>query len=383
MKTVGIICEYNPFHLGHARQFRLIRDLFGEDTQIVCVMSGNYVQRGMPAMWDKSTRAITALYSGADLILELPITGVLQSAEGFAHTGAEILSRLGCVDILCFGAECGNADILMHMAKQMDAPEFLQTLKEKLNEGLPYAAARQIALQDKENLLHSPNNILGLEYCRAILQLQSNLMPIAVTRNGDYHASSADHNEPSATAVRNLFPNGSWERYVPECVAPVVNSAPWYDISFGERALLARLRGLADSEWETCAHSSEGLWSKAMQAARSETTYSSILDTVKSKRYPRTRIQRLLLCAYLGISSQDLLQKIPYVRVLAAGDRGRELLRSAKKQGDLPLVNAGQTPLDQNYYRMECRASDLYTLFACTDALSLCKTEQNRRIILR
>ena len=383
MKTVGVICEYNPFHLGHARQFHLIRQLLGNDTRIVCVMSGNYVQRGMPAMWDKSVRAAAALHCGADLVLELPITGVLQSAEGFARAGVDILSRMGCVDILCFGAKCGSAEMLMEMAKRMDDPAVIAELKEKMEQGLPYAAARQAAIGDDHDLLRGPNNILGLEYCRAIVHLNSNLIPMAVTRNGDYHAFDADQNEPSATAVRNLYPGGNWKDFVPEEAARLFDQAPWYHISFGERALLARLRGLSDEEWMSCAHGTEGLWSKAMHAARSASSYEAMIDQVKSKRYPRTRIQRLLLCAYLGLSAQNLKLPIPYVRILAANEFGRDLLRIARKQENLLLINAGQTPPVTDYYRLECRTSDLYTLFSSPSTPPLCQTEQKARIVLR
>ena len=382
MKTAGIICEYNPFHLGHARQFRLIRERLGADTKIVCVMSGNYVQRGMPAKWDKFIRAEAALRCGADLVLELPITGVLQSAEGFARTGVEILSRLGCVDYLCFGAECGNEASLMEMASYMDSPSFQQELKDGMATGLPYAAARQTALRDKDQLLSKPNNILGLEYCRAILQLSASLQPMAVLRNGDYHDQNADQAEPSATSVRSLYPNGNWQHFVPDAVSALLDQMPWYDIAYGERAFLARLRGLSDKEWQNCAHGSEGLWSKAMKAARTKSDYLSVAEAIKSKRYPMTRIHRLLLCAYLGISDAALKQPIPYVRILASNTAGRELLRDAKNRDDLVLINAGQTPKDNAYYRMECRCADLYTLFAAPGFQTACQLEQNNRIFL-
>ena len=382
MKTIGIICEYNPFHLGHARQIRLVREHFEEPTAIICVMSGNYVQRGMPAMWDKTTRAAAALACSADLVLELPITGVLQSAEGFAGTGVEILNKLGCVDYISFGAECGSAESLMAFAQKMDSPAFSEKLRSALDQGLPYAAARQQALDDDKGLLHSPNNILGLEYCRAILKSGSHLQPLVISRNGDYHAVTADTQEPSATAVRSLFPHGNWQQFVPSEVVSILTTAAHYDFSFGERAVLARLRALSDEEWEQCAHGSEGLWSKAMGAARTETMVEDILTAVKSKRYPRTRLQRLLLCAYLGISDAELKQPIPYVRVLGATATGRELLRQAKKTDQIPLINSGETPADKAYYRLECRASDLYTLFCKSDQAPVCNIEQNARILL-
>ncbi len=383
MKSIGIICEYNPFHLGHARQIRMIRQIFEEPVCIVCVMSGNYVQRGMPAMWDKTTRAAAALECGADLVLELPITGVLQSAEGFAGTGVEILNKLGCVDYISFGAECGSAETLMNFAKKMDTPAFSEKLRSGLDQGLPYAAARQQALEDSENHLHSPNNILGLEYCRALLRTKSQIQPLVIHRNGDYHAEFPDSQEPSATAIRSLFPSGSWQKYVPAEALAVLEEAHRYELRFGERAVLARLRSLKDEQWENCAHGSEGLWSKAMRASRRESSIEDILTVTKSKRYPRTRLQRLLLCAYLGITDADLKQPVPYVRVLGASATGRELLRRAKQNGQLSLVNPGETPTDKAYYRLECRASDLYTLFCEQEQLPLCGIEQMGKIILK
>lgn len=379
MKTAGIICEYNPFHLGHARQLRLIRESLGADAAIVCVMSGNYVQRGLPAMWDKYTRAKAAAACGADLVLELPLTCVLQSAEGFARGGVEVLTRFGGVDVLSFGAECGDGDRLMEAARQLRTEEYQKKLKEYLDQGLSYAAARQAALGDREGLFTRPNNILGLEYCRAILDLQSPLQPLAVTREGDYHDPTPDRNVPSATSIRLLYPDGPWRDYVPAAEAEILADAPWYDLQYGERAVLARLRGLGDGEWAAAAHGSEGLWSKAKRAARTEPDLEAIVQAVKSKRYPRTRIQRLLLCAYLGLTAEDLRRPTPYVRVLAASETGRTLLRQARDRGTLPLLNPGQPPEDRGYYALETRAADLYTLFAAPGFPTSCRTEQNAR----
>ena len=379
MKTVGIICEYNPFHLGHRRQLELVRQTLGEDTAIVCVMSGNYVQRGEPARWDKFTRARAALACGADVVLELPVTCALRSAEGFARGGVEILTRFGA-EVLSFGAECGDGELLMELARRTESAEFAEKLRMGLDTGLSYAAARQTALGQGSEVLSQPNNILGLEYCRAILTLGSGLEPLAIRRTGEYHAAEADARAPSATAVRALHPEGSWRQYVPREAAEILDGASWYDLAFGERAVLARLRALSDGEWERCAHGSEGLWSKAMKAVRSQPDLESILQTIKSKRYPRTRLQRLLLCAYLGILQTDLEQPVPYVRILAVTRRGRPLLRRARDLGALPLVNPGQTPPDRDYYAVERRASDLYTLFAAPGCPTPAAQEQSARL---
>lgn len=382
MNTVGIICEYNPFHLGHQRQIRILRDNLEDDCAVVCVMSGNYVQRGMPAMWDKFTRARVAMNCGADLVLEMPVTGVLQSAEGFASTGVEILSKLGCVDYLSFGIEKGDGHTFLSMAKQLDTEEFQEKLRAGLDEGLSYAAARQQALDDHDGLLSTPNNILAFEYCRAILQQESKLKTLSVIRNSNYHDTQPQENEPSATAVRSLYPDGNWQDYVPKN-ALLLKDAPWYDVKFGERAVLSRLRALTDEEWETCAHGSEGLWRKAMAAARSESNLEAIINATKSKRYPRTRIQRLLLCAYLGITNEQLKQPFPYVRILAATEVGRTLLRQAKNNDAITLINPGQTPPNKEYYMLECQASRLYSLFAAPGHKADAQMEENGRLLLK
>ena len=381
MQTVGVICEYNPFHLGHARQLAAIRQQLGQDAAIVCLMSGNYVQRGEPAVFDKLTRARAAVDAGADLVQELPVTCALQSAEGFAAGGVRILSQLGC-GYLGFGCESGSADALLRAAKASRAPGFEAALHEAMQEGLSYAAARQRALGalDADGaLLERPNDILAFEYCRAILAQKSAMQPLAVLRPGDYHAETPDEENPSATAVRKLIlTGGDWRRYVPaECLYE--GAAP-HALLWGERAMLARLRGMEKADWECAAHGSEGLWSKVWKAVLSQPDYESILAASRSRRYPRTRLQRLLLCAYLGINEQALRQAPPYVRVLAFDERGQAALRQAKKQGTVCLVNAGQTPPDAAYDALERRAADLYTLFSHPDALCAAGTEQNARI---
>ena len=381
MQTVGVICEYNPFHLGHARQLAAIRQQLGQDAVIVCLMSGNYVQRGEPAVFDKLTRARAAMDAGADLVLELPVTCALQSAEGFAAGGVRILSQLGC-GYLSFGCESGSAEALLRAARASRAPEFEAALHEAMREGMSYAAARQRALGAlgaDGSLLERPNDILAFEYCRAILAQKSAMQPLAVLRPGDYHAKTPDEENPSATAVRKLIlTGGDWRRYVPaEC--RYEGAAP-HALIWGERAMLARLRGMEKADWARAAHGSEGLWSKVWKAVLSQPDYESILAASKSRRYPRTRLQRLLLCAYLGIDEQMLRRTPPYVRVLAFDERGQAVLRQAKKQGTLCLVNAGQTPPDAAYAALERRAADLYTLFSHPDAPCSAGTERNARI---
>ena len=381
MQTVGVICEYNPFHLGHARQLELLRQKLGPETAIVCLMSGNYVQRGEPAIFDKCVRARAAVEAGADLVLELPVTAVLRSAEGFAAEGVRILSALGC-GFLGFGCESGDGDASLRAAEASCMPEFEQALHTNMQTGLSYAAARQRALEalgQDGQLLMKPNDILAFEYCRALLTQNSPMRPLAVLRPGDYHAYTPDAENPSATAVRRLIlSGGDWRRYVPaECLYE--EAAP-HALIWGERAMLARLRGLEKQDWARAAHGSEGLWSKVWRAVQTQPDYESILAAAKSRRYPRTRLQRLLLCAYLGIDAGQLAEVPPYVRTLAFDERGQTLLRQAKKRGEICLVNAGQRPPDLPYYAMECRAADLYTLFGAPGTCCCAGMEQKYRI---
>ena len=381
MQTVGVICEYNPFHLGHARQLELLRQKLGPETAIVCLMSGNYVQRGEPAIFDKCVRARAAVEAGASLVLELPVTYALRSAEGFAAGGVRILSGLGC-GFLGFGCESGDGDASLRAAEASCMPEFEQALHTNMQTGLSYAAARQRALEalgQDGQLLMKPNDILAFEYCRALLTQNSPMRPLAVLRPGDYHAYTPDAENPSATAVRRLIlSGGDWRRYVPaECLYE--EAAP-HALIWGERAMLARLRGLEKQDWARAAHGSEGLWSKVWRAVQTQPDYESILAAAKSRRYPRTRLQRLLLCAYLGIDAGQLAEVPPYVRALAFDERGQTLLRQAKKRGEICLVNAGQRPPDLPYYAMECRAADLYTLFGAPGTCCCAGMEQKYRI---
>ena len=205
MRICGVICEYNPFHRGHEKQLRQIRAALGEDTAVVCLMSGNFVQRGEPAVFDKRVRAQAAVLAGANLVLELPITKALSSAEGFARGGVEVFSKLGCADTLAFGCESGSGDALLAAAMVMCEPEYDAALREILNTGVSYPAARQralVMLGFDGGVLERPNDILGLEYCKAILQTGSCLQPLTLLREGDYHAQEAELENPSATSLR-------------------------------------------------------------------------------------------------------------------------------------------------------------------------------------
>ena len=365
MNTVGIICEYNPLHLGHRKQMRLVRTLRGPETAIVCLMSGSFVQRGAPAIFDKTLRAKAAIAAGADLVLELPVEYALSSAEGFADRGVAILGDF--CDELCFGAEDADGEALMATARALLSEEFPPILREELEKGLSFPAARQAALTriglDGE-LVASPNNILAVEYCKAMAARNTHMKPMPITREGSYHDKLPDNENPSATALRRLLTEGGdWKRYVPEEVAPIFEGAEIHTLAAGERAILAKLRTMTDAEFEALPYGSEGLWRKFMHACRSKATLEEIIAATKSKRYTRTRLDRMMMCAFLGLTEADMKAPAPYSRVLAFNDRGRAVLKEAKKTG--LFLNAGERH-DSDYCRREFIMGDLYGLFAET-----------------
>ena len=363
MKTVGIICEYNPLHKGHTKQFDMIRSHLGEETAIVCLMSGNFVQRGMPAIMDKTYRAKAAVLCGADLVLELPVTYSLSSAEGFAAGGVRILGDF--CDHLCFGTESADANSLFRAAAALLSDEFPPLLRKALESGKSFPAVRQAVLEEmglQSDLLASPNNILGVEYCKAILSQGCAMKPFPIHREGSYHAEAPDEENPSATAVRKLMLDmRDWKSCVPEAASEVLANAPLHTIASGERAILGKLRTMTDTDFEMLPYGSEGLWRKFMHASRSESTLDGIIAATKSKRYTRTRIDRMIMCAFLGLTLQDMLSPVPYTRVLAFNDRGRSVLKKARQTGT--FLNAGEIDLTA-YGTKERQIGDLYGLFA-------------------
>lgn len=378
MKIVGIICEYNPLHLGHEKQFRRVREEFGRDCAIVCAMSGNFVQRGAPAIVDKSLRAKAAVLCGADLVLELPVPTALSSAEGFAGGGVEILSRL--CSVLCFGAETPRQDTLLSAAQALLDSRFPDLLRQALATGVSFPAARQQALAQMGapwELLCQPNNILAVEYCKAILARNAAMVPFPIHREGSYHDPIPREDNPSATAVRRqMVSGGPWTAWVPEQAREVFAAGALHTREAGERAILSRLRTMEEEDFQVLPYGSEGLWRKLMHASRREATLEQILTAVKSKRYTRSRLDRMVMCAFLGITRQQLEQPIPYARVLAFNQRGRAVLRQVKDTGLFP--NAGEA-LSDPYWALERRWGDLYGLF-CIQGVEAPGAEIHRRV---
>lgn len=373
MKNIGIVCEYNPFHRGHAKQIAFVN---GQGAS-VCLMSGNYVQRGEPAILEKSVRAKAAVMGGANLVLELPLTYAVASAEGFADGAVDIFTRLGCVDALCFGSESGDLTQHWRTAELLRSEAFPAYLHRELERGLSFPKARQLALEamgGEGTVL--PNDILAVEYCKAIQARGGRMEPVVLKREGDYHGGS-DLENPSASFLRA---QESWEDYVPWEAWGAMKDAPRYRLEAGERAVLAILRQKKD--WERVPYGSEGLWRKVRRAVGQQAGLEDILNEAKSKRYTRSRLMRLLLCAFLGLTTEDLQRPAPYVRVLAADERGRTVLRQMRKTAQIPVLHAGESPTDAYYGELERRAEDLFGLF-CVNCPSPAGNLERARVFLK
>lgn len=372
MRIAGIICEYNPFHTGHRYQIEQTKKLLGQDSAIVCLMSGGFVQRGQCAMFDKYVRAEAAVRCGADLVLELPVTSAISSAEGFASGAVDIMQKLGFVDTLSFGCESGSEEPLVAAADILKSVSFAENLKKHLESGMSFASARQAAVAELDvkaaEALSRPNDILAVEYLKALSC--SDVQPLAIARKGADHDGTAVGNISSASEIRRLIAEkkDDWKQFVPEAAAELIeteiNQGRVYSMTNAERSILYRLRTMSNEDFDALPFSSEGLHIRFMHAARSSTTVAEVIEKTKTKRYPHSRIRRMVLCAFLGISEADMSMKSPYVRVLAFNDTGRKLIRQAQ----IPLLQLGKQAGKmgqeaKTYFELECR---------CADILSLC-----------
>lgn len=381
MQIAGTIIEYNPMHCGHLYCLEQIRTQLGPDTAVIGVMSGNFVQRGDFAVVRKHARARAAAESGVDLVLELPLPWAVGSAERFADGGVQVLEKTGMVSWLAFGSECGDAARLTAAAACLESPEYEAHLRSALKSGRSYAACRQAALAEilgaeEAALLHSPNNLLGVEYCRALLRRNSGIRPVTVQRKGaGYHAAAAEDGIPSATMLRELLRTGA-AADAAEQMAPAMRQAYLAEVRAGrapvfreqsQRAMLARLRSMTAAEFAALDEGGEGLWNRLYDAAREAPSIETLLERAKTKRYAYSRLQRMVLWAYLGLTPGMFPVEVPYLRVLAANATGRMLLARMRKTAAVPLLTrpaaARQLPEEaRRVFAWEARATDLYVL---------------------
>lgn len=386
MKFIGIVAEYNPFHNGHHYQIQESVKKLQADGVLV-VMSGQFVQRGAPAFLDKWTRAHSALAGGANLVLELPTYYATSSAEDFAYGALNILNATGIIKWLSFGSETTSIDELHWIARMLvDEPEsYRLSLQDYLSSGYSFPKARDQAINAYAQKhgqilridLNQPNTILGIEYLKSLYQMKSSIEPFVVKRKGQhYHDESTKSSFASATAIRaHYFKEGHLKKdmdlspYMPSQCSEILKNSLFTPVHHQqmERELLYILRRLPQESLATFREVNEGLDYKLKKVCNLATSYEDLIEMLKSKRYPLTKITRMLLNIYLGIKPLKLpLEKHGYLRVLAMDQRGKEMLKLMKKNAALPIItNINKAKnIDPNNPLMEIdqRASDLYAL---------------------
>ncbi|HOQ08779.1 MAG TPA: nucleotidyltransferase [Syntrophomonadaceae bacterium] len=399
MIVTGIVAEYNPFHNGHRYLIESVRRLYPE-AAIICVMSGHFLQRGEPALVNKWARAEMAVSSGADLIIELPLVFSVRSAYYFARSALMLLSQTGLVTHLAFGSESGDCQELKTIAHLLaDEPaEYRDRLKAYLSQGYSFPVARSYALRDwfkddphLEHLLSQPNNILALEYLRVIKELQLNIEPIAVKRQGSFHSTDLSP-FASATAIRQFLMQGNniaelrtalplpssqiLEREIERGAGPVFDR----DLS---SLILYRLRTLPLEELGKIYEITEGLEYRIKESAQRSSTLDQLRQSIKSKRYNMTKINRLLIYALLNISARQMEafdETGPlYHRVLAFSSRGQQLLQQMQRRSSLPIFSRGSQvkaafdgkwgPAVKEMITQDIMATDVYALALPNHAL--------------
>lgn len=402
-KVLGIIAEYNPFHNGHLYHLKASKKLTGAN-YTVAIISGNFTQRGSTSIVDKWSKTKMALENGIDLVIELPVLYSISSAENFADGAIKILNSLGIVDYLSFGAETSDISILNNIANILySEPEgYKKLLSIELEKGLSFPKARENALLDyiknsddivPENriidfekyskVLSSPNNILGIEYLKALKKYKSSIKPVCISRfKAEYNSSNFSENIASATAIRELIKNKNFDTI--KTVIPLESSSVLMDcINSGcvvpdlnrfEKEIIYTLRKMSIEEIANIPDVSEGLEFSIKKAANSCNNINEFLDIVKSKRYTITRLQRILLYALLSISKENMQisKKVekPYIRVLGFNDNGKKLVSEiATKNPELKLITSVKKFVDSNsnkdlqiIFDKDVLATDMYSL---------------------
>ena len=381
MQVCGVICEYNPFHRGHALHLSRARSLSGAD-YVVCVMSGSVTQRGVFARHDKWTRARMALEGGTDLVLELPVRFACASAEEFARGGVSLLAALGVTTHLSFGCERDSLPYLNELSSLLreETPEYKQALRAHLDRGLPYPRARALAAQQLcaipglDALIAQPNTALALEYLRA---LPESITPVPIAREGSSYHDEALSALSSATAVRAAIARGD--------ITAALQSVPSPDLLRASEArgdvheeealtqtLLYLLRTLPAETLARIAGMTEGLEHLFVRAARSAQTRDELILAVKSKRYTYARLSRICACILLGMT-QTIADECPmpaYARVLGFRREAQPLLAAIKKSGNLPLITkAADYNRSDPLFALDLRAQDLWSLGCSNPAL--------------
>lgn len=389
-KVLGIIAEYNPFHNGHLYHIKKSIEETGASS-VICVMSGNFVQRGNTSIVDKWTKTKMALANGVDLVLELPTIYSVSSAENFAEGAIRLLDSLKIVDTISFGMEAKDIASLNNIANVLytEPKEYTTILEHELRKGVSFPKARENAvmmylndIKQYANILTGSNNILAIEYLKAIKKLKSKLNPIGIRREKVlYNDEIIIDDFASATAIRKMIATGQFsdiQKVMPKSsyalLADELRKGHYVlDLSKFQKEIIYNLRKMSVEEIAQLVDVSEGLENAIKNAANSSNNLVDFVNIVKSKRYTQTRIQRILIYALLGITNSKMLafkKAVPYARVLGFNENGKQLIsRIAKKNKKVQIVTSVKKYMDESKNKVlkemletDILATNVYTL---------------------
>ena len=386
MKVAAIIAEYNPFHNGHKYQVDKLRQMLGEETAVIAIMSGNFTQRGEPAITDKTIRARAAIECGVNLVLELPFPFSMSSAEFFAKSGVAIAESIGVVDYLVFGSECGDVNELSDVASVMLSPEYQLTLETLQNDPLyrefGYPEICEIALSrvyDKEitREFFTPNNILGIEYIKALSSLGSNITPLTVRREG---AGYLDIINPmtefqSASAIREEICDNNLSAldFVPKAAKSIYLDAidtgklP-ADASRLDLAVISYFRLNSPTADVDIHDAAGGLYNRLCEMSAEATSISNLTNLTETKKYTSARIRRAIWNSYFGVTSSDVRSLPSYTQVLGMDSVGRSVLKRIKKESNFAVITkpSSYKELDEQVIRQKELSNKADSVYALT-----------------
>lgn len=373
MKVTGIVCEYNPMHSGHV--YHIDKAKQNGATHIVCAMSGNYVQRGEPAIIDKWSRAKVAVENGADLVFEIPTPWCLESAAGYAGAGVTILANAGCNALSC-GSETDDTDLINQISNLFDNRAFIDELVNLTSKGISYPSAitklAESHLGSKAvSFLENPNNVLALEYLKSIKRNDYPILFEPVKRQGNhYNSTSVSGSFLSASAIRNADCDVDLSFFADEMTTEIQlkKTAGKFPakIQTAERTILSALSVMTKDELINCC--GEDFGNRIKKAVDVSSTYNELIDNIKNKSLTLASVRRMVLRAYLKIPFETTKHRVPYLKLLAIGKNGREILAKIKSESDIPIVSSYSdfTNLDsfaKSVYELECNSTNLYGSF--------------------
>lgn len=386
MKSVlGIIAEYNPFHNGHLYQIEKAKEECNAD-YVVVVMSGNFVQRGLPAVMNKWDRAKIAIENGVDLVIELPTIFSISNAENFANGGIKILNELGIVNHVAFGMECDNLNSINEISELMlnEPQELSINIKEELQKGVSYPLARQNAIfkytrnNAFKEILNKPNNILAIEYLKALKRISSPIIPIGIKRYMvDSNSESFNDSYASSSLIRKLIFENKWDKILQ--VVPKKSFSNLkksyedgrcaYDLKTFEREIIYKLRTMSIEEIKNLPDVSEGLENLIYKAVGETNNIDELINLIKNKRITQTKIQRIMLYALLGITKKDMDDSMnidPYIRILGFSKKGENLLKDIETNVITSIKRFEETNSKKELQRMleiDKLSSNIYSIF--------------------